>query len=167
MNLQDGFLNQIRRENAEIRLVLLDGSDMTGRVRGFDNFTVVIEDETTQRLVYKHAIAQIVQTRGEGGARVADIGALLEAAAAAAPSGHGEPGAGRREPRRDRRPDHDRRGGRPQEQRSKEPRRQEPREPREPRAPRAGVSAEAHKADSFNPLDLSKLSLPAEESPSA
>lgn len=71
MNLQDGFLNQARKDAAEVRLVLVDGSQLVGVVRGFDNFTIILNSQGTQHLIYKHAIAQVVlrgaPRRGEGG----------------------------------------------------------------------------------------------------
>lgn len=71
MNLQDGFLNQARKDVAEVRLVLVDGSQLVGVVRGFDNFTIILNSQGTQHLIYKHAIAQVVvrgaPRRGEGG----------------------------------------------------------------------------------------------------
>ncbi len=60
VNLQDSFLNQVRRENSEVRIVLLSGEEMMGMVRGFDNFTVILNVKGQQRLIYKHAIAQII-----------------------------------------------------------------------------------------------------------
>lgn len=69
MNLQDSFLNQVRKENTEIMLMLLDGTRLNGYVRGFDNFTVIMNVRGSQHLIYKHAIAQIVSrriTHGEG-----------------------------------------------------------------------------------------------------
>src|SRR5688572_15982123 len=63
MNLQDSFLNQVRKDNTEIQLVLLDGARLTGMVRGFDNFTVIINARGNQHLIYKHAIAQIISRR--------------------------------------------------------------------------------------------------------
>jgi host factor-I protein len=61
LNLQDNFLNQVRRENLEITLILLDGSQLLGRVKGFDNFTVIVSNSTGgEHLIYKHAIAQMV-----------------------------------------------------------------------------------------------------------
>ena len=66
LNLQDSFLNQVRKENQEVRIVLLSGHEMTGQVRGFDNFTVVLHDKNQQHLIYKHAIAQIVMRRRSG-----------------------------------------------------------------------------------------------------
>ena len=63
VNLQDSFLNQVRKDNTEIEMVLLDGTRLTGAVRGFDNFTVVVNAQGNQHLVYKHAIAQIIGRR--------------------------------------------------------------------------------------------------------
>ncbi|MCH8332736.1 RNA chaperone Hfq [Candidatus Sumerlaeota bacterium] len=63
MNLQDSFLNQVRRDSAQIKMVLIDGTTLTGSVRGFDNFTVIMANGDKQHLIYKHAIAQIVARR--------------------------------------------------------------------------------------------------------
>ena len=63
MNLQDSFLNQVRKDNSEIKLMLMDGTRLTGQVKGFDNFTVILAAGSAQHLVYKHAIAQIVNER--------------------------------------------------------------------------------------------------------
>lgn len=66
MNLQDSFLNQVRKENAEIKMVLLDGTTLSGIIKGFDNFTVIVNDHGAQHLVYKHAIAQMIWRRPPG-----------------------------------------------------------------------------------------------------
>ena len=63
MNLQDSFLNQVRKDNTEIKVVMLDGANLTGHVRGFDNFTVILHAQGLQHLIYKHAIGQIIQRR--------------------------------------------------------------------------------------------------------
>ena len=63
LNLQDSFLNQVRKENSEVRVVLLSGHEMNGLVRGFDSFTVVLNVKGQQHLIYKHAISQIVSKR--------------------------------------------------------------------------------------------------------
>lgn len=63
LNLQDSFLNQVRKENSEVNILLLNGYEMTGLVRGFDNFTVVLNIKGQQHLIYKHAIAQIIIKR--------------------------------------------------------------------------------------------------------
>ena len=63
VNLQDSFLNQIRKEGSEVKIMLTDGSSLTGVVRGFDNFTVILNSKESQHLIYKHAIAQLITKR--------------------------------------------------------------------------------------------------------
>ena len=59
INLQDAFLNVDRKENMGVAIYLVNGFQIRGLVRGFDNFTVIIEAEGKQQLVYKHAISTI------------------------------------------------------------------------------------------------------------
>lgn len=76
-NLQDFFLNEARKKALEVEVFLIDGKQLKGLVKSFDNFTFLLEDEGHQKLVYKHAISTIVpvgestkviqpQTRGHG-----------------------------------------------------------------------------------------------------
>ena len=62
-NLQDIFLNQARREHMTLTLFLVNGFQLHGIVRGFDSFTVVLETDGKQQLIYKHAISTIVPPR--------------------------------------------------------------------------------------------------------
>jgi host factor-I protein len=62
-NLQDGLLNQIRRENLPVTMYLVNGVQLKGYVRGFDSFTVVLENEGKQLMVYKHAVSTISPAR--------------------------------------------------------------------------------------------------------
>ena len=55
MNLQDSFLNHVRKENLGVIIYLVNGFQIRGLVRGFDNFTVIIEKEGKQQLFYKHS----------------------------------------------------------------------------------------------------------------
>ena len=59
MNLQDSFLNAARRQNALVTIILTDGTQLKGKVNGFDNFTVILDIGKVQHLVYKHAIATV------------------------------------------------------------------------------------------------------------
>lgn len=59
LNLQDTFLNKVRKENLVVTVFLVNGFQIRGTVCGFDNFTVIIETEGKQQLVYKHAISTI------------------------------------------------------------------------------------------------------------
>lgn len=63
INLQDSFLNQVRKENVPVVIYLVNGFQLRGAVKGFDNFTVIIENEGKQQLVYKHAISTITPFR--------------------------------------------------------------------------------------------------------
>ena len=62
-NLQDLFLNQARRDRQVVTLFLMNGFQMRGVVRGFDSFTVVLESDGKQQLIYKHAISTVVPPR--------------------------------------------------------------------------------------------------------
>lgn len=59
-SLQDVFLNNARKEKCEITIYLVNGVPIKGRVLSFDNFTVLIEVDKKQNMIYKHAISTIV-----------------------------------------------------------------------------------------------------------
>lgn len=59
-NIQDVMLNQIRREKQTVTFFLMNGFQMRGIVRSFDNFVVVLETDGKQQMIYKHAISTIV-----------------------------------------------------------------------------------------------------------
>ncbi len=63
VNLQDSFLNQVRKDNIQTTVYLINGFQLKGYVRGFDNFTVILESEGRQMLIYKHAISTITPSR--------------------------------------------------------------------------------------------------------
>jgi host factor-I protein len=63
INLQDAFLNQVRKESIAVTIFLVNGFQLKGVVRGFDNFTVIMESEGRQMMVYKHAISTISPVR--------------------------------------------------------------------------------------------------------
>ena len=62
-NLQDIFLNQARRGRQLVTVFLMNGFQMRGIVRGFDSFTVVVDCEGKQELIYKHAISTLIPTK--------------------------------------------------------------------------------------------------------
>lgn len=59
INLQDAFLNQVRKDNIPVTIYLINGFQLKGNVKGFDNFTVILDLEGKQQMVYKHAISTI------------------------------------------------------------------------------------------------------------
>ncbi|MFO7273247.1 MAG: RNA chaperone Hfq [Symbiobacteriaceae bacterium] len=62
-SLQDGFLNLLRRESIPVTVYLVNGYQMKGHIRGFDNFTVALEADGKLHLVYKHALSTITPSR--------------------------------------------------------------------------------------------------------
>ena len=62
-NLQETFLNQIRIEKTPVTIFLVKGFQLRGLIKGFDNFSVVIEFEGKQQMVYKHAISTVMPIR--------------------------------------------------------------------------------------------------------
>ena len=63
INLQDSFLNQVRKENVPVTIHLVNGFQLKGSVRGFDNFTVILDAMGKQQMVYKHAISTVTPAR--------------------------------------------------------------------------------------------------------
>ncbi len=59
VNLQDIFLNQMRKEKIPVTMYLINGARITGTIKGFDNFVILLKQES-QQLVYKHAISTII-----------------------------------------------------------------------------------------------------------
>ncbi len=57
VNIQDQFLNQLRKDGINCTVFLLNGFQIRGQIKGFDNFTILLESEGKQQLVYKHAIS--------------------------------------------------------------------------------------------------------------
>jgi host factor-I protein len=63
-NIQDSFLNTARKERASITIYLLSGVKLTGRIRSFDKYSVVLEANGQEQLIFKHAISTVVMGRG-------------------------------------------------------------------------------------------------------
>jgi len=56
-NLQDTFLLKVRRSRQIVTVFLMNGFQLRGIVRGFDSFTVILDSEGKQQMIYKHAIS--------------------------------------------------------------------------------------------------------------
>ena len=59
INLQDGFLNQVRKDSVPVIIHLVNGFQIKGVVKGFDNFIVMVDSMGKQQMIYKHAISTI------------------------------------------------------------------------------------------------------------
>ena len=58
-NIQDVFLNYVRREKLTVTVRMMDGSELEGRIKNFDRFAVVLDHAGTDHMIFKHAIAVI------------------------------------------------------------------------------------------------------------
>ena len=58
-NIQDQFLNQVRKARIEVEVVLQSGDSIRGYIRSFDSFCIIVENEAAISLVYKHALCRI------------------------------------------------------------------------------------------------------------
>jgi len=61
-NLQDTYLNQLRKEKVPVLMYLTNGVRLKGVIKGFDNFVILLK-ESTQQLIYKHAVSTIQPER--------------------------------------------------------------------------------------------------------
>ncbi len=95
-NIQDTFLNTARKERSNITIYLLSGVKLTGRIRSFDKYSVVLETNNQEQLIFKHAISTVAMGKtlhGHGErptmvpASAATPSAVPEAAAMSRPSG--------------------------------------------------------------------------------
>jgi host factor-I protein len=63
-NVQDGFLNNLRRDRVNVTIYLMGGVKLTGKIRSFDKFSLVLESGNLEQLIFKHAISTISVPRG-------------------------------------------------------------------------------------------------------
>jgi len=62
-NIQDAFLNTVRREKDAVTIYLMNGAKLTGRIKSFDKFSVLLEAGAQEQLIFKHAISTISHAR--------------------------------------------------------------------------------------------------------
>ncbi|PJK17824.1 RNA chaperone Hfq [Chryseomicrobium excrementi] len=62
-NMQDTFLNQLRKNEIFVTVFLLNGFQLKGTIKSYDNFTVLLEADGKQHLIYKHAISTFAPTK--------------------------------------------------------------------------------------------------------
>ena len=60
VNLQEAFLNQLRKDKAILTVFLMNGFQMRGVIRAFDGFTIILDSDGKQQLIYKHAVSTII-----------------------------------------------------------------------------------------------------------
>jgi len=87
-NIQDTFLNTVRKDKTPITIYLVSGVKLTGKIRSFDKYSVLLENNSQEQLIFKHAISTVVSNRSvlHGEHRPAAGATGLGPAAVAAPA---------------------------------------------------------------------------------
>jgi host factor-I protein len=62
-NIQDTFLNTVRKDKTPITVYLVSGVKLTGKIRSFDKYSVLLENNSQEQLIFKHAISTVVSNR--------------------------------------------------------------------------------------------------------
>lgn len=62
-NIQDTFLNTVRKDKSAITIYLVSGVKLTGKIRSFDKYSVLLENNAQEQLIFKHAISTVVSMR--------------------------------------------------------------------------------------------------------
>ncbi|MDE3103651.1 MAG: RNA chaperone Hfq [Acidobacteriota bacterium] len=93
-NIQDTFLNTVRKDKSPITIYLVSGVKLTGRIRSFDKYSVLLENNSQEQLIFKHAISTVVSGRAAHGdlrsemkSESRGMGSVAAPSAAAAVSG--------------------------------------------------------------------------------
>jgi host factor-I protein len=64
--IQDSFLNSARKDRSNVTIYLMSGVKLTGRIRSFDKYSVILEAGAQEQLIFKHAISTVSLPRGGG-----------------------------------------------------------------------------------------------------
>ena len=67
-NIQDGFLNALRRDKAVVTVYLVSGVKLSGRIRSFDKFALILESNGQEQLIFKHAVSTVMLSRASAAA---------------------------------------------------------------------------------------------------
>jgi host factor-I protein len=93
-NIQEAFLNNARKEKTFLTIYLMSGVKLSGRIKSFDKYSVILETNNQEQLIFKHAISTVVVSKPSYGTAGQPAGAAAAGAGAAlgGPAGeHSEP----------------------------------------------------------------------------
>jgi host factor-I protein len=62
-NIQDVYLNSVRREKVPVTVFLISGVKLIGRIKGFDKYSVILEANSQEQLIFKHAISTVTAAK--------------------------------------------------------------------------------------------------------
>lgn len=89
-NIQEAFLNNARKEKIFLTIYLMSGVKLSGRIKSFDKYSVILETNNQEQLIFKHAISTVVVSRPMYGGPPPQH-AAPPAPSASAPAAGGEP----------------------------------------------------------------------------
>ncbi len=89
-NIQETFLNNARKDKIFLTIYLMSGVKLSGRIKSFDKYSVILESNNQEQLIFKHAISTVVVSRPTHG-QAGGFG-VANAAGGAGPSMPGTPG---------------------------------------------------------------------------
>ena len=85
-NIQDTFLNTVRKDKSPITIYLVSGVKLTGKIRSFDKYSVLLENNSQEQLIFKHAISTVVSGRPGGDSKAHSIATSSGSHSIASPS---------------------------------------------------------------------------------
>lgn len=62
-NIQEAFLNNARKDKTFLTIYLMSGVKLSGRIKSFDKYSVILEASNQEQLIFKHAISTVVVSR--------------------------------------------------------------------------------------------------------
>lgn len=90
-NIQEAFLNNARKDKTFLTIYLMSGVKLSGRIRSFDKYSVVLETNNQEQLIFKHAISTVVVSKAFHPPSTGHGAPQASAGTAAAPSAPGLP----------------------------------------------------------------------------
>jgi host factor-I protein len=93
-NIQDSFLNTARKDKTAITIYLLSGVKLSGRIRSFDKYSVVLETNNQEQLIFKHAISTVVMGKVHHAGDARGVNATSHAVEGQAPAPQGSSSEG-------------------------------------------------------------------------
>src|SRR6266540_7209282 len=66
-NIQDSFLNNARKDKIVLTIYLMSGVKLSGRIKSFDKYSVILEASNQEQLIFKHAISTVVISKASHG----------------------------------------------------------------------------------------------------
>ena len=87
-NIQEAFLNNARKDKTFLTIYLMSGVKLSGRIKSFDKYSVILESNNQEQLIFKHAISTVVLTRPSHGVSTGSQSAGASTGTAAGAAGH-------------------------------------------------------------------------------